>query len=237
MRFVGFGFIQRKTNIISRLLQHRQKSSAFHLVLVRKTHGFTLIELIVSMAIMAMLSLAFLTQSEATVRRQKHESFIAGVEEILGELRSARTAAISSRPFGLDDDGVPVAPEGGFGVNLAINASDNTLTVTEFVDDSDGIDPVPDEKYTAGSDSEISKTVKKAHWATRVRAQYPTPGISDNYNLTVLFVAPDATMIINDNNGTDMKSAELFFRYENITRLICLNRVSRFVEAISGDSC
>ncbi len=190
------------------------------------------------MAIMAMLGLAFLAQSETTVQRQKHENFINAIEEVLAAMRSARTGAISSRTFGLDEDLNPVAPEGGFGVHLDVDSANNTITLTEFVDDSDGINPTPDGIYTEGSDSQISQRTINAHWATTFRNHSPNTGGIDTTELTVLFVAPDAEMTINDNDAShDLTSAEVFFRYGNITRLICLNRVSRYVEAISAETC
>ncbi len=218
-------------------MKQKPISTGVRMLLVRKTRGFTLIELIVSMAIMTMMGLAFLAQSESTMSRQKHTEFINGVEEILSAMRIARTGAITSRTYGLDEGGSPEVPEGGFGIHLAIDSAQNTITMTEFVDDNDGAGGEVFNGQFDDDDSQISQQIYKTHWITEFQNHFPS-GIYDSNELTIIFTAPDATMIINDNDAVnDLTSTEILFRYKNIYRIICLNRISRYVEAISGDSC
>ena len=207
------------------------------LLLARSTRGFTLVELIVSMAIMTMMGLAFLAQSEATVERQKRQEFYTAVEDVLSAMRTARTGAITSRTFGIEQE----APEGGFGVHLELQDNGRRLVVTEFVDDSDDLGGSGHNgAYDAGNDSQLSQRTITSHWLTEFGEHHPDPGPLDTNKseITVLFKAPDAEMVITDNEpGRELTSAEIYFQYEGTQRLICLNKVSRFVEAISGDSC
>ena len=189
------------------------------------------------MAIMTMMGLAFLAQSEATVERQKRQDFYNAVEEILGAMRTARTGAITSRTFGAAQE----IPEGGFGVHLLLDNNERTITLTEFVDthDSDG-DVGHNGAYDPG-DSQLSQRTITTHWFTDFQGHYPEqvpPRSWSQDEITVLFKAPDAEMVITDNHaGTELTKAEISFELDGTQRLICLNRVSRFVEAISADSC
>lgn len=211
-------------------------------LLSHKTGGFTLIELIVSMAVLAFLSMAFLRQSEITVQRQKQERFINGVETVLSSLRTIRTDAITSRVAVLDEDGNPAVPEGGYGVNIELIT--NKIHVTEFIDTQD-IDSTgnPDREFTTELGVPLDQVVNEytldTFWGTSLVNPYPDtiPSLSED-TLTVIFLPPSADMIINDNDADhDLSNIELLFQYGAIQRRVCLNRVSRFLEAIINDSC
>jgi prepilin-type N-terminal cleavage/methylation domain-containing protein len=217
---------------------------------VRKSGGFTLIELIVSIAILSMLSLAFIRQSEMTAQKHKNQEYINAIETVMGYMRTARTNAITNKVTSLAaNPGELGVPPGGYGTHIELLHASNEIRITEFVDDHNNAgDATPDGIFSRDSsdnptDMILNSQTIKTFWLTTLeRPRFVTedPGNVDPNALTVIFLPAAEKMNINDNDDTEshaFRSVDLVFNFNGPPKRICLNRVSKYIETISGTYC
>lgn len=210
--------------------------------LLRSSSGFTLIELIVSIAILAMLSMAFISQSEVAAEKQKRQTFTNSIETMMGALRAARTSAITNKTVAGG-----VVPDGGYGVHFAITDTPPAITITEFIDDRDETNAATPDRmlsFDAGGDpldKVLNRQTIKSFWQTESKEANFVGGTAlpyDGKSLTVIFLPGEAEMHMNDNDATNaFRSTRLEFRYRQTIKSICLHRVSKFIEPVTGIDC
>ncbi|QQS58939.1 type II secretion system protein [Candidatus Peregrinibacteria bacterium] len=204
-----------------------------------------MIELIVSIAIVSLLTTGMIAFSQTMAERSKRSQFQTDVEEILTFFRRARSDAIGNRLVNGE------VPEGGFGVQLQKVSSDghNKIRMTYFVDDYDndiggaGNDGV----YTEGQDTRLEQREIQMFWTFVPRnpipdpdhPEYPSATVDDEGAITVFFIPPNAESIINHggDDQNDLRSIDLRFQYRETIKNICLNRISRFLEIVGDQSC
>ncbi len=192
---------------------------------IKKTTGFTLIELIVSMAIVSLLTFGMIAMNDAAMQRKKYEIFQNNVETVLTYFRYARSDAITNRIIGAG------VPEGGFGVHLEYD--NMQMVLTHFVDDdpSEG-----DSVYTDGSDTQLDQVTIPAPWTFGFENSSPDTTLDSTF--TTIFIPPNANMVMNDGTAiNDLRSVDLVFTFGPKEKRICLNRVSRFFEVVTEDQC
>jgi hypothetical protein len=179
-----------------------------------------------------MLAIAMLIMNDATSKRKKYETYQSNVETVLTYLRYARSDAISNRIVGVS------TPEGGFGTHIEYLPSSSQLRLIHFVDNNNDLGAgTEDGKYSAGFDTVLDETTMNAFWDFRIQnPQPPIPAPSTEFS--TIFLPPNAEMVINDGTAANSyRSAELYFNFSGNEKRICLNRVSRFFEIITKDSC
>lgn len=198
----------------------------------KNTAGFTFVEIVVVMGIVSLLTLGMVTMNDSTTKRKKIEMFQNDVDTVLTYLRSARSDAITNRVIGSS------TPDGGFGVHLEyLDGSNPKMRITHFVDDNDGSGGgVEDGQYSA-DDTELEQKTIPAPWKFSIENTKPDT-VTPTTTFTTIFIPPNAVMVMNDGTASnDIRSSELTFEYMGRTKRICMNRVSRFFEVISGDEC
>jgi hypothetical protein len=162
------------------------------------------------------------------------EYFQNDVETVLSYLRYIRSDAISNRVIG------DTTPEGGFGLHLEhiTNTGESHVQLTYFVDDNDASGSgIKDGEYSPGNDTELDQKTIPAFWKFTFENVSPS-SVPITDTLTTIFIPPNADMSMNDGDvANDIRSVELVFQHKNVKKRICLNRVSRFFEVISGNSC
>lgn len=212
----------------------------------KNTSGFTMVELIVSIAIIAFLTLGIITFTDTMAERSKYSQFQADVEDVLSFLRRARSDAIGNRLIGSE------VPEGGFAVQIqeVTSGSSHRLRMTYFVDNYDESigGAGNDGMYTDGQDTKLEQREIAMFWTFTPRnpvpdpnhPEYPgTPTIAEGDPVTIFFIPPNAESSINHNNNAqnDLRSVDLRFQFRGTIRNICLNRISRFLEVVGNQSC
>jgi len=195
---------------------------------ILKKGGFTLIELIVAMGLMSLFVLVSITNGNALMQRQKRETFLNSVNQILGTFRAARSDAISNRLIN------GVVPEGGYGVFIHRN-SDLRMRVVRFVDNDS---PEGNGLFDEGFDTVLEDFFVNTSWVWLFENTVGTDDPHDDFVL--IFSPPDAELsLFNPSTMSDLPRTEMVFRYNEsgqTERRICLNRVSRFFEIIGPDS-
>jgi hypothetical protein len=87
----------------------------------------------------------------------------------------------------------------------------------------------------------LNRQTIKAFWQTEVKEANFVGGTAlpyDSHSLTVIFLPGEAEMHINDNDSANaFRSARLEFRYREVYKSICLHRVSKFIEPVTGINC
>ena len=197
-----------------------------------ENRGFTLIELIAAMVLMALFVFFALKQSDTTIQSRKREKFFNAVDRVLTHFRAARADAVANRLVN------GIVPEGGYGVFLN-RQSPFEMRVVRFVDDHDaaGTDaPAGNKQFDDGFDTVLAEEIISTPWNWNFQNTDPAPDPIDTFSL--FFFSPDAKLRLSDNTpASDIRKTEMFFDFNGKTsRKICLNRISRFFEVIGGDT-
>lgn len=199
---------------------------------LKKSSGFSLIEVLVSVGLLGMIAISLSFINSANEDRKKREIYQNNLDTVLSYFRQARTDAISNRVIGSE------TPEGGFGVHL--EKSENTLIITYFADTEDSVGGGEgDGEYTNGAytDEILDEETITRIWDIDFEGHSPA-GTYSNDEFTVIFLPPNAEMTINDNDNTnDLRSAEILASYKETEKRICLNRISRFFEVLTQETC
>lgn len=198
---------------------------------VKNTQGFSLIELLVGMTIVAMLMFGMLQINQSNAERSRRELFQSDIETMLSYFRSARTSAITNTQVNGE---VPNA----FGIYLEKNDDENSLELVFFADNNDAAGTGEgDNQFNEENDTIIKTKTMSRIWS--IGFLNPNPGtVTLDTTLNTLFYPPNSTMAINDNDSdNDLVSAEIVGTYKSTSKRVCLNRVSQFFEILTGESC
>lgn len=200
--------------------------------IIKNTGGFSLVEVIAAIAITSMLALGALAMNDATNKRKKYETYQADIETILTYLRYARSDAISNRVIGSS------VPDGGFGTYIEYFPTENEMQLTYFVDnDDDAGSGTEDGQFSPDYDTILDQRTIRTFWSFAIENHTGSAPAPTN-TISTIFLPPNAEMVINDGTaGNDYRSVDLAFDFSRQKKRICLNRVSRFFEITTGDSC
>lgn len=157
-----------------------------------KKNGFTLIELIVSIAIIGMVTGLFLANYSSANRRT---DLTMTAQKLVADIRMAQSYALGLARYGTL--GAPSVPVGGWGVNFNLDNNGNNL-YTIFADDN------ADTLLSPGEAVE-NKGAQIVTLPTNIVIQSLMVGSTPSYKANVTFLPPDP--ITNINNGTATASS------------------------------
>jgi hypothetical protein len=188
-----------------------------------------------------MLTIAMLAMNEITSEQRKREQFQNDVETVVTYLRAARSDAISNRQLGALNE---TREDAGFGIYIDYDQSgdQDTLQLIRYLDNKDDVSSdVADQQLSFSSGNPVDHIIEQktlnAPWVFSIENPLPAT-ITPANEINTLFLPPNSDMVINTNDAAeDLRSVELVFEYQDRKRRICLNRVSRFIEIISGETC
>jgi len=162
--------------------------------------GFTLIEMIVSISIIALISGIFLTNYHSTNKRSELN---VSAQELASNIRLAQDHSLGSVKF---NDNIP---QGGWGVYFNKTVGNNARYII-FANNDDGA-------YTRDADgSEDFKTVNLP--GNVVINSLTVDGAEDEVDL--IFLPPDPTIYINGNSN---KNLEIGLTDNNSTKTVLIN--------------
>lgn len=192
---------------------------------IKQTFGVTLIEAVVVTAIMAFFTMSVMAYGNNQAARKEREHFYGDVEKVMMALREARNDALAAGS--IQDTKDP------FGV-LMQKQSDGALTVQIFRDKNgnyqyDNFDVDRGEEQVFPTKYEITLMATPLAESSEEES---------TETLAFFFTAPNSEMRINNNVDTEYKSVEIALELdESLARVICLHRISRFIEPLAGTSC
>lgn len=200
---------------------------------ILKKSGFTLIELIVAMGLMSLFVTISVSNGNALVQRQKRESFLNSVNQVLGTFRAARSDAISNKRINGN------VPEGGFGV-FVHRVSESEMRIVRFVDDSSPEGNGEFDEGGANDDTIIEDLTLTTPWIWNFENTIGANNPDEDEDFVLIFLPPNAELTLLNSSTTEVLfHTEMLFQYNQggqTERRICLNRISRFFEVIGPNS-
>lgn len=176
--------------------------------LINNSAGFTLVELVVSIFIIAIMTSLFLTNYHSTSKRTELKLV---ARKMVSDIRLAQNNSLGFVEYG--DDHVP---EGGWGVHITTDADGNYII---FADNDF------DKEYDSETESDINKgaMVINIPEGILIKTIKKEDGSSVN-ELDIVFLPPDPVVYI---NGEENKTVEITLEENssNLTVVISVNHL------------